>query len=136
MRRTNTRQTTRYGFVLASLVAVAVAAMPGKAAAQQKNCPVGKDSAGNCVNAALSQSLQRRTIVVTQPGISFAGIPAQGASGGGNLNDTRQQSLGDQLYGASGPPAGTFIPLPSNVNPATLHLSLPYSVVPGGIRLR
>ena len=86
--------------------------------------------------------MQQRAIVFSQPNLSFLGPPlAYGDNGYVDASRNRQAlSYGIDTpvknSAAATPAPGTFIGLPSNVNPANLNIATPFTVVPGGIRIR
>jgi hypothetical protein len=105
-------------------------------------CPAGKTASGTCANPFVVQDMLQRGVILSQAKISYLGFPLVFPSNSYGDASRDRQSLN---YGIDAPPPsipsttpapGTFIRLPSNVNPASLNIAAPYSVVPGGIRIR
>jgi hypothetical protein len=105
-------------------------------------CPEGKTASGTCANPLVLQDMRQRGVILSQAKISYLGFPLVFPSNSYGDASRDRQSLN---YGIDAPPPsipsttpapGTFIRLPSNVNPASLNIAAPYSVVPGGIRIR
>jgi hypothetical protein len=105
-------------------------------------CPQGRTMAGTCASPVVLQSMQQRAVVFTQSKISYLGLPLDAPSNSYADAARDRQSLKygiDQRVPTTTSPApapGTFIRLPSNVSPASLQISAPYTIVPGGIRIR
>jgi hypothetical protein len=118
-----------------TLLALAVPTGPVSAQAAKK-CPEGKTANGNCVRPLLAQSMRQRSLVFSQPKLSYTGFPTVGAAPPGTYDANRdhQQNLRYEQRAPTAASSGEFIPLPPGVNPATLHLGQPYTVVPGGVR--
>jgi hypothetical protein len=129
--------------VLAANLAVFLALPPVSAQTQAPvTCPYGKTADQQCVNGAVSSMMTTRATVFTQSKLSYTGLPLpQGTDSYAQQTqsidgqDVRYDVYGPNPNGAAAAP-GTFIRLPAGVNPATLHLVAPFTVVPGGIIIR
>ena len=129
-------------FLSAKVVGACLSCMIPTFAFAQAKCPAGRTSSGACVNAGLTSSMEQRAVVFSQPNLSFLGPPlAYGDNGYIDASRNRQAlSNGIDMPVKSStavtPAPGTFIGLPSNVNPANLNIAAPFTVVPGGIRIK
>lgn len=132
---------------LALAAALTLAVADAAPAQQQQNCPDGVTGSGTCVKSGVANALRQRTVILSQPTLSWTGLPqAQDVPSTLNPGRDRQQSLKDQLTatapavsgGSSSTAAtsGVFVPLPAGVNPSSLNIPGGFTVVPGGIRLK
>ena len=127
--------------LLAQFVAPCMAQTPQPAL----KCPEGRTAAGTCANPGALQATRQRALVFTQSKISYLGLPIVSSSNSYADAARDRQSL---RYGIDQPvptttntgpatiPPGTFIRLPPNVSPTQLQITEPYTIVPGGIRIR
>lgn len=124
---------------LCALMMFAPALAPAPA---QPRCPAGTTASGACANPGLTASVQQRAIIFSQPRLSFLGPPVPFSSDSYADASRDRQGLAFGIdtpvktTSAPAPAPGTFIGLPTNVNPANLNIAAPYTVVPGGIRIR
>lgn len=142
------RQARVETFTALALAAALTLAMAAAAPAQQQqNCPDGVTGSGTCVKSGVANALRQRTVILSQPTLSWTGLPqAQDVPSTLNPGQDRQQSLKNQLTatapavsgGTSGTAAvsGAFVPLPAGVNPSSLNIPGGFTVVSGGIRLK
>jgi hypothetical protein len=133
--------------LIAANVAAFLASTPVLAQAPLK-CPNGKTADGKCANGAVMRAMRQRAVVFTQGKLSYTGVPTLQGTGpyAGQALTREQQDVRYDVYGsnpnaaaaakaaaAGGTTSGTFVRLPAGVNPASLHLAAPFTVVPGGI---
>jgi hypothetical protein len=89
---------------LALCLALALSS-PGPAFAQKRACPEGRTLSGECVNPALANSMRQRTIVFSQPKLSYRG-PAVLPSEEFKFAPLRDRRIIYELFGPGGcPPA-------------------------------
>lgn len=85
--------------------------LPSVPASAQAECPEGKTVAGKCVKASRAESLRRRTIIFTQPKLSYTGSPVlPGKDREYDALRTRQPGLEYELFGPPGPKGPGPIP--------------------------
>lgn len=129
----------------AALLAVTSAANAQAAPAQTRPeaCPDGRLASGDCANPGASSYNRRTGVALTQQKLSFTGLPLRSdLNGPGNLNNQAGPDLAYTNSGNGGQPdpaasnPGTFVYVPPGVNPASLNIGRPFTVVPGGIILR
>jgi hypothetical protein len=139
MRRSLVALLLSLGVATLSFAAPAAAQSPG---VKNEKCPEGRTAAGKCANRMLSSAMRQITIVMTQPKLSYTGMAIRqdtgNYSGSGNSDSDRRQELKYETAGAvpPSPPPGTFVRLPPSVNPATLQIAAPFTVVTGGILIK
>lgn len=117
-------------FAAALAAGLFVAGAPALAQQDSVKCSDGKLTETKCANPRLSKSLRQSTVIRTQPKLSYTGPLA---------NEDVETGSDRGLYYENNNPVqqvtGTFIRIPPSVNPASLNLTRPYTVVPGGIRI-
>ena len=114
-------------------------------AAPAQKCSQGLTSVGTCANPIVLQAAQQRAVVFTQSKISYLGLPIVAPS---DSYVDAARDRGSLAFGIDRPvptttntgaatiPPGTFIRLPNHVSPTQLQIAAPYTIVPGGIRIR
>jgi hypothetical protein len=90
---------------LALIVVGLCLVLPPAPANAQTKCREGKTATGNCVKASREEALRRRTIIFTQPKLSYTGSPVlPGKDREYDVLRTRQPGLEYELFGPPAPP--------------------------------
>ncbi len=87
-------------------IAIALSATSPATAQQKKKCPEGRTASGECANVALAGPMRQRTIILSQPKLSYRG-PAVMPSEESKFMVLRDRNIYFELFGPGGciPPA-------------------------------